>query len=377
MPLIANRILSPSEDVSRIESLYETAVRIFHHDNDLVSDLTSLKNFGLELVSYYHEYDVHPSIQANGFRGVLDLGISLLEYGIYCFRYYDTDPPSVLLRERDFQDFKAVVHNFHHGIPYVRKMRSLTQKKGSLEMDSDLLVDFFHDYLTCDDSRKMIFTKSGNFDFGPTVAAILSASAYFRTLSKSPDWKTCFNGIVDRQFRLLATSIGYKRFSVSQLRENVDNESWLAKYFYPWMVNGVKPKIKRDLLIPRQQRLQIIFDPQNQEPKIIRIPGKIPQKEDVIKCRLLSEGQGRKVLINVHGGGYILGNLYCNDVYLRYWASKIPEINILSVEISLAPEKRYPSQIQVSIINRFSSYRLSSCHNKTRVSIQSKTFPFT
>lgn len=349
MPLIVNRILSPLEDTHRVESLFETAVRIFNHDHDLISELTTLKHFALEIISYYHEYDVHPTIQANGFRGVLDLGISLFKYGIHCFRYYDTDPPSVLLNETDFQDFKKVVHNFNQGIPYVRKMRAITQSNDSSEMDSTVLIDFFHDYLTCDESRKMIFTKSGNFDFGPTVAGLLSASFYLIALTKAPDWRTTFSGIFARQFRLLETSIGYKKFSVSQLREQANSDSWVATTLYPWIVNGRKPRIRKDLFIPRQKKLQIIFDRVIQQPKIIRTTQE-SSEGDVIKCRLLSEGQANKVLmINVHGGGYILGNLYSNEVYLRYWASKIPEINILSVEVSLAPEKRYPSQIQVSI----------------------------
>ena len=352
MPLIVNRILSASEDVTRIESLYSTAIGIFHHDNDLISDLTTLKNFGLELVSYCHEYDVHPSIQANGFRGILEMGISLFKFGIKSFRYYDSDPPGVLLAESEFQDFKRVVRNFRLGVPYVKKMRSVSKKSHSVQLPADLMIDFLHDYMESDESREMIFTKAGNFDFGFTIAAVVTFDFAVKVLPKTPGLINKVRCLFSRKFRLQQTSIALKRLSVQTLREAV-KDSWWMKTFLPWKVNGGQPIIKKEVFIPRQSRLRIYFDPISQEPKIMvktnaSSSSSSVENRDLIKCRLLSEGKGRKLLINVHGGGYVLGSMYNHEVYLRYFASQIPQLNVLSIEISLAPENKYPTQIQVS-----------------------------
>jgi acetyl esterase/lipase len=52
-------------------------------------------------------------------------------------------------------------------------------------------------------------------------------------------------------------------------------------------------------------------------------------------------------MINYHGGGFVLGNRYSNDASLRYLIKKVPRMAVVSVEYTLAPAKKYPTQLQV------------------------------
>ena len=107
----------------------------------------------------------------------------------------------------------------------------------------------------------------------------------------------------------------------------------------------------------------IEFDQIKMEPPVLRIRSddevaKLDTK--YIRCKILYEpvepksadfnapksADPKTLIINVHGGGFCLGTCETNDVYLRYWARKTPGVGILSIDISLAPEHKFPVAIQ-------------------------------
>ena len=73
-----------------------------------------------------------------------------------------------------------------------------------------------------------------------------------------------------------------------------------------------------------------------------------------VSCKILYESvdptrgsaDPKKLIINVHGGGFCLGTFETNDVYLRYWTRKTPGLGVVSIDISLAPEHKFPVAMQ-------------------------------
>ncbi len=58
-------------------------------------------------------------------------------------------------------------------------------------------------------------------------------------------------------------------------------------------------------------------------------------------------GHPRHTLLYFHGGGFVLGSIKSHDILARRIA-KYCDINVLSIEYSLAPEHKFPTQIKES-----------------------------
>lgn len=46
------------------------------------------------------------------------------------------------------------------------------------------------------------------------------------------------------------------------------------------------------------------------------------------------------------GGGFVIGSPESNEVYLRDWANKLPNVPIISVGYSVSPEAKFPTALQ-------------------------------
>lgn len=68
-----------------------------------------------------------------------------------------------------------------------------------------------------------------------------------------------------------------------------------------------------------------------------------------IRCRLYqntSAPLNNKLIVHMHGGGYIVGSVESHDVYIQNWCSQLPGCSILSVDYSVSPEVKFPVALQ-------------------------------
>lgn len=132
---------------------------------------------------------------------------------------------------------------------------------------------------------------------------------------------------------------------------------YLFRVLYPNAVNGNKPTIQKFMDIERSNIAVIECDTKNRTSPKIRMRGReerLNLTKKFVKCKFFYEPVDPKdyrsdpkvLIINVHGGGFCLGSLEANDVFLRYWARKLPGVGVLSIDVSLAPEKEFPAAVQ-------------------------------
>lgn len=115
------------------------------------------------------------------------------------------------------------------------------------------------------------------------------------------------------------------------------------------MVNGLKPKIRRNIRVPRQK--EWIVDERSSSFKDMILKQDLEMKQDKVKCLFLQNSNfgsspRDSLVLHLHGGGYIAIKPKCHEMYLRRWASKLKGVPILSIDYSLSPESRYPVAIQ-------------------------------
>jgi acetyl esterase len=46
------------------------------------------------------------------------------------------------------------------------------------------------------------------------------------------------------------------------------------------------------------------------------------------------------------GGGFCIGSIESNEVYIRDWSNKTPNVPILSIGYSVSPEAKFPTALQ-------------------------------
>lgn len=72
------------------------------------------------------------------------------------------------------------------------------------------------------------------------------------------------------------------------------------------------------------------------------MPEQYLKKKDNLKSKILDLDA---IIIHIHGGGFIATQSSTHQNYLRIYANSIPNSVIFSIDYRLAPQHRFPSQI--------------------------------
>lgn len=342
---VVNRKLTVDQNIQRIESSYCKCVETFKDYPDLLEYMRELADYGKEIASFAHEYDFSEDIQGNGYRSMIDSGLLLFKYG--CTHYREGD-------EDFIKDYISLVRNFRNGIKYVKRLREDTKENHQLESGLEILVDTFWEYASALKEREVNYSMVGTFAMGDLMSKILNFGFIFQSMSKTDSLASSIKCLYDHDHRRKVMVEASNKYVIENIKDrfNFYANNVFSRSVYPWLVNGSKPKIAEDHYLKRQKRIQLILNPRTKVPELIRTDE--PMSDTVIYCRLLLEptesGKVETLLINVHGGGFSIGTVYSNEIYLRYMATRIPGMAVLSIDISLAPEAKFPTQIQVRII---------------------------
>ena len=340
MPLIYNLKYSVEENENRVKNAYQEACATFKGDKELLQDLTRLRDFGLQLAHFASEYDAHPDSPGNGFRSCLDHGILFLRYG--CKKYHES--PYTL------DDFKKIVKNLSHSIPAVKRLREATKHTRDVDTDPEIMVSLFKEFQESWESVKHFYSYVGTFDLGPTGSTALIGGLTSLIWSYSPSFMSGFRILTDDEYRRNAMASIVFKANPRKINNGGLIPRALQAYFnfISWWSMGSYPDVMRDIEVPRQQEFQIKIDPRAVRSFIER--NENTRTSGSITCRLLRDStiETDTLMLNYHGGGFVLGNRYSNDSVNRFFINKLPEMAIVSVEYSLAPQSKFPTQVQVS-----------------------------
>lgn len=340
MPLITNLKYSIEDNERRIQSIYRDVCVVFKGDKELLQDVTRLRDFGLQLAQFAPEYDVSPESPGNGFHSCLDFGILFLKYG--CSKYHES--PYIL------DDFKRIVKNLVNAIPAVKQIREATKNSHDMDTDTKLMITLFKQWQGSWESIKHFYSCVGTFDLGNIASTALIGSMTYLIWNYSP---SCISGIrilTDEDYRRHALATIVFKNSPRRFQNSGMFSQGLRIYcekIIPWWSMGSYPSVKIDIQVPRQQEFKICIDARKARSYILR-NANLPETGSIL-CRLLKDSTIKNdiLMINYHGGGFVLGNRYSNDASLRYLIKKVPRMAVVSVEYTLAPAKKYPTQLQV------------------------------
>lgn len=375
--LLVNQIYTQDELHAEVISVCDEAIQIFSFDANLCEQISVLKSFANEMIPYLHEYDINPAIQANGYRSILLSGITLIEYGIK--KCTESNANSAFIC-----DFKALIKNCVSGISYVRRLREESVKHANerdaennllpdLASSTGTLVDFFYDYITADNAKEIYFSWHSFLDINPLIKLAMLISFIGSSIEYSNSLISSIRSVLDSEYRRKKMAQVMNQITIGDLKQRMESlgKNYLYRTMYPNYINGNKPAIQEIVNIKCYNKVVIEFDHIKMEPPTLRIRSeeevsKLDNK--YIKCKLLYEpidptlgsadrplgsadqtlgsADPKTLIINVHGGGFCLGNMESNDIYLRDWARKTPGVGVLSIDISNCPEKKFPAATQ-------------------------------
>lgn len=340
MPVVVNRTSTKEEEAVRIDKYYEEAWEIFKGYPSILDSLQILKTYGHEMLNYVEEFDVVPGIQANGFRSILSMGIGLVSFGV----------KEAKKGSLDLDDFIAVLQNYKNAIPYIERVRKEAQERKSLELSAETMADYVVDYMFSLDVLKYFFTKTGCYDLGPVGSWGAEFLLSMRARSVAPSFLAYLRVSFDKGYRkdLIAKSFRVPRSTFTSEDSKDGIGLMMIRSIIPWYVNGLgRPDVVTDIQVPRQKRVVIKVDKENTSSYIedTRATGFAADK---ITCRFIRKSQEtpEALMINIHGGGFMIGNRFSHDQSLRKWVCDVPKFAAISIEYSLAPNAKYPTALQ-------------------------------
>jgi len=340
MPVVVNRTSTREEEAARIDKYYEEGWDIFKGYPSILHCLQALQEYGHEMLNYVEEFDVVPGIQANGFRSILSMGIGLVSFGV----------KEVKKGSLDLDDFNGVLQNYKNAIPYIERMRKEAQERKSLDLSAGTAADFLVDYMFSLDVLKHFFTKTGCYDLGPVGSWGTEFLLGMRARSVAPSFLAYLRVFFDKGYRkdLIAKSFKIPRRTLTTEDNNDSLGVKIMRSFIPWYVNGWgRPDVVTDIQVPRQKRVVIKVDKDNTS-SYIEDTRETGFATDKITCRFIRKSQETPevLMINIHGGGFMIGNRFSHDQSLRKWVCDIPKFAAISIEYSLSPKAKYPTALQ-------------------------------
>ena len=299
-----------------------------------------MKDYGLELAAIAPSYDYSIEVQGNGFRTLIEVGLQFMRHGSRELRSGN----------RSFlPEYMSVSDNISKVIPHVRKVQLACKDAGSLECsDPALTAQLFHDYVRSEENYKRLFNRTAAFDFGSMGSRIISLIFWQRAISRAPNLTSLVKCIFDRDFRDSQLLLYVRKSTPSSINRIATSSlaSLIVHNLYPWLMNGSFPRIRKNFQVKRQSQFLIQLD-DDFCPYLIQTSNSSQKSVSNLSCRLIrSEDECKTLMINVHGGAFAIGDMYTNDVFLRYWARKIPSMAVVSLEYTLLPHARFPTQLQ-------------------------------
>jgi hypothetical protein len=126
-----------------------------------------------------------------------------------------------------------------------------------------------------------------------------------------------------------------------------------GSFFMPWKKF---PSVNHEISVPCQTQWKIKVDTDNRDVKLVKKDPDLCQGKTVKSFLLREEPQNPednkfkdKVLVYVHGGGFVTNSTGTCMNYLPSFCKKMPGLTIISVEVSLSPQVRFPTQIQETL----------------------------
>lgn len=313
----------------------------YSHVLQTVLDLVDLCK---EIVHNSHKFD-YQRIPFNGFRSMVHKFTQLLAYMVNS-PICGTGPLVDIMTElRSHSDtIRQVLHSPVHEVP---------------PLEIDRMVDAMHQFSTDERLMSLIFNEvTLFFDIGRLGRFLTRFSFWFIAFVVSDSWISSLWCMLSPSARLRTVREYYRTCPLPKLVHLLSySQSIWQESIAPFFAYGFGPSVKKFIRVPRQTEWRVRLDIAKQDVILTRNIGRSGPSAPAINCCVLRQNipKGRVnefdnvVLIYVMGGGFLSNSIRSTNSFLPALCKKMPGLTIVSVGISLAPEHKFPTQIQETL----------------------------
>lgn len=331
----------------QLDSLVDKAKSKKNMDTEIVQSIESCIEKMKEIHSYCHEYD-YSDIPANGYRTMLLCARNILDRGINKWNHRKT---------KRCEQFKHILQNLLATAPLIDYIRSASSSDTVID-DLDLYKKMTMKYFTS--GFKNCLPLYDQFNGSLYTLRLGKLICSFRNLAisfMSGNKLTFF-------FHLLNDSRYFSR--VDRYSRNVDinilkiTDKMLSKPLTRGLLRKVRHSTIKVVNIASQNQYQVRVihssrdngKSHSSDARIIQLNTQSTQISRhhrclVIKNQAKDATYSKCLLIHIHGGAFVFGSPELHLLYNSKWADDFPGGTVLVPEFGLAPEHKFPSDIQV------------------------------
>ena len=348
------------QELSQMASQFAVKYKDHHV---LIEETLDVIQAGKEVASFCHDYDPLPDYPHNGYRNLLLKLIQFLKYLLSLKR-----KPSKETLDTITQVMSSLKTN---GVLYLNRIREDNKKYGESFHEEKIAsaIDFVQSLVQSETAFDLLFHPLvQRFDFQFVGNFLTTFAHYFIGFMAASNWFYSFASLVFSGIRNKIVKSYYRFLPLSTTLKVLGeaNGFWQAKFFPfiafgSWMFPWKKfPSVNQAIEVPCQTQWVLQVDSDAKDVKLIH-KEKDFYDGKTVKCFILREDVKQKqssqhenplenkVMIYVHGGGFVTNSTGTCLSYLPSFCRKMPGLTIISVEVSLSPKVRFPTQVQETL----------------------------
>lgn len=332
-----------TETVAEIDLLYHKVCVVYSGHFDVLEAILDLVNLAKEIIGVSHKYDFR-GIPANGFRSVVYKFVQLL-------RYMSKAPTS---RMHGIMDIVTEMRT--HAASIRQVLHTPVSEVPPLEIDR--MADAVHYFAT--EKRIMDIIFNGvtlRFDIQRLGNFLTSFAFWFMSFVLSGSWFASLWCLFSGAARKRTVQDFCRSCPLNKLVHLLSySRSIWPEYVLPFLAFRFSPTVRKCFQVPRQGIWKVHLDVVSKDVKLIRNEG-ADNDGSSIRCGLMRQNVSGEeynkfdgvVLVYVHGGGFISNSVASCKSFLPRFCKKMPGLTIVTVGLSLAPQRRFPHQIQETL----------------------------
>jgi len=352
-PTTKTRCQEASEEMSSIlDSLYEEFSQKYSSRSELISDTGAIMSMCKDILRECPRYEWN-DIPASGFRSCVNKWRQLVIYSL---------GPKIK-KEKQVQDLTDIVKVLKDLLPRVSEHlnENLEEKLEPCDRNTKRCLDLMK-FMTSESEviEAMFNDVALEFDHKLVGNILINFSMLFTAAVVSDGVISSSHTILSRKQRLKVIKEFYRTAEYDKIMDVLSyNNTFLYARLYPFLAFGTISSMKRVIRVPRINNWSLKLDSVDRKIDVVYnetiIPRQTKRNSTTIGCfinRVKASSKDPvnflgKVLIYVHGGGFLVNDMRTTNNFLPRFAVRMPGLTIISVDISLAqdPTGKYPTPI--------------------------------
>lgn len=336
--------LASMEAGIEMDELYQFFTKRYAETHpQLVEDVGRIITACREVLKECHRFDYSPDIPANGFRSLVIKWNQLLSFSLN------------KMREDQLGEFENIISILLRLIPYVKSQlaHSFDDRMIPNERNVRDCLDFIKTVIE-DKTMDTIFNSiTLHFDNGIVWSFLMPFLFIFISGYISEGYVDYAKSLILPSFR---TSLLRNFYQIVPYEKFLDlcsaSTSFFVTRIIPWITFGpYVPSFKETIKIPTQDLWSLEFDSVSRTIQVKYRSGTRIRSKNLIECNVYREAGtsllSDKIMVYVHGGGFLAGDHHMLNNFLPRFARRMPGLTIVALDYTLSrtSEGKFPGPV--------------------------------